>query len=139
VTLKNHEEELKRLLSRYPPWVERILWTSPSRTNLRPYEGLIEEYESILKYIPEKWLQYLEARKLYGLRVMGPPRHGLGGRPRKDALAEEAYKLKSKGMSWAQVAIALNNKHGEKTTTKEGIRRLLASRQKERGTPPDKT
>lgn len=135
---KNAEEELRELLAQYPPWVERILWKNPSATNLRPYKGLLEKYESILERIPKKWREYRKAKKFYAQRALGPPA-GRAGRPRKDAEAEEARQLKSTGKSWAQVALALNKKHGEDTTTKEAVRRLVASRKKKRPATPDKT
>jgi hypothetical protein len=138
VTFKGPEEELRELLAQYPRWVERILWINPSPTNLRPYTGLLEKYESILQRIPEKWRKYRKAKELYAKRILGPPR-GQAGRPRKDALAEEAQQLKSEGKSYAQVARALNNMHGKGTTTPEAVRKLLASRKKERSTTPDKT
>ena len=106
MTFKNAEEELRELLAQYPPWVERILWKNPSSTNLRPYEGLLEKYESIVLRIPEKGREYRKAKKLYAQRVLGPPL-GRAGRPRKDALAEEAQQLKSEGKSYAQVALSL--------------------------------
>ena len=138
VTFKSPEEELQELLAQYPPWVERILWKNPSPTNLRPYKGLLEKYEGLLQRIPKKWREYRQAKKLYAQRVLGPP-PGQAGRPRKDALAEEAQQLKSGGKSYAQVARALNNRHGEGTTTAEAVRKLLVSRKKEQSTTPDKT
>jgi hypothetical protein len=138
VTFKSAEEELRELLADYPLWVERILWKNPSPINLRPYPGLVEKYESILPRIPKKWREYRRAKRLYAQRVLGPPR-ATAGRPRKDALAEEAQQLKSGGKSYAQVASTLNRKHGEGCTTAEAIRKLLASRKKEQSTTPDKT
>jgi hypothetical protein len=137
VTFKSPEEELRALLAQYPPWVERILRINPSPKNLHPYEGLLDKYESILQRIPEKWREYRKAKKLYAQRVLGPPR-GRAGRPKKDALAEEARQLKAEGKSYAQVALALNNTHGKGTTTPEAIRKLLTSRRKDQSTTPDK-
>lgn len=50
------------------------------------------------------------------------------GRPRKDALADEAAQLKKRGLSYAQISVRLNEKHGQGTTTKESVRKLLSSR-----------
>jgi len=138
VTFKNAKEELRELLAQYPSWVERILWKNPSATNLQPYEGLLEKYESIVLRIPEKGREYRKAKQLYAQRVLGPP-PGRAGRPRKDAVAEEAQQLKSEGKSYAQIARTLNSRHKESPTTKEAVRKLLTSRKKERPPTPDKT
>lgn len=64
------------------------------------------------------------------------------GRPRKDALADEAAKLKSSGLSYAQISLRLNQEHGEGTATKESVRKLVKGRKPEsaHGTaPPDVT
>jgi len=136
LSFKTAEQELKELLAQYPPWVERILKISPSPANLRPYPGLREKYEGILQRIPNKWHEYRAARTQYAQRVQGPP-PGRAGRPRKDTLAEEAKELKAKGKSYAQIALALNAKHGKGTTTKEAIRKLIGSRKPH--PTPDKT
>jgi hypothetical protein len=64
------------------------------------------------------------------------------GRPRKDALADEAAKLKISGLSYAQISLRLNQKHGQGTTTKESVRKLLTSRKTKSAHgaafPPDK-
>lgn len=138
MAFKSAEEELRELLAQYPPWAERILWKNPSPTNLKPFSGLIEKYESIVMRIPKKWREYRKAKKLYAQRVAGPP-SGRAGRPRKDAQAEEAQQLKSEGKSYAQIARVLNSRHPESPTSKEAVRKLLTSRKKERpATPPDK-
>ena len=84
-----------------------------------------EEYEDILQRTPAKLREYnqrqIKERTLfntYGLRPI--PK----GRPKKDALATEAVKLK-KSKSYAQVAKTLNAKHGEGTATAESVRKLL--------------
>jgi hypothetical protein len=137
VTFKNAEEELRELLAQYPPWVERILWKNPSPSNLRPYKGLLEKYETVLERIPKRWRDYRRAKKLYAQRVLGPPA-GRPGRPRKDDVAKEAQQLKSEGKSYAQIARILNNRHSQSPTTKEAVRKLLTSRKKPPATP-DKT
>ena len=139
MAFKSAEEELRELLAQYPPWVERILWKNPSPTNLRPYRGLLEKYESIVTRIPKKGREYRKAKKLYAQRVAGPP-PGRAGRPRKDAEAEEVQQLKSEGNSYAQITRIFNSRHPESPTTKEAVRKLLSSRKKERhGNAPDKT
>jgi len=131
---KSPEAELQELLAQYPPWVEDVLWKSPSPTNLQPYEELLEKYESILQRIPKRWRDYRKAKRLYERRERQPL--GRAGRPRKDFLAEEAKLLKSEGKSYAQVANLLNRRHGDGTTTPEAIRKLLISRK--RSEAPDK-
>lgn len=65
---------------------------------------------------------------------------GKPGRPRNDALADEAARLKRAGLSYAQIAGRLNRLHGKGTTTRENVRGLLKSRRlKARKVPPDKT
>jgi hypothetical protein len=64
------------------------------------------------------------------------------GAPRKDLLASEAASLKREGMSYAQIAVRLNQKLGKDTTTQENVRGLLKSRRlkpQKAATPPDKT
>ena len=64
------------------------------------------------------------------------------GRPRKDALADEAAPLQRAGMSYAKIATRLNLAHGEGTATKESVRKLLNNRQRESAraaSSPDKT
>lgn len=64
------------------------------------------------------------------------------GRPRKDALADEAAQLKKSGLSYAQISRRLNQEHGDGTATKESVRKLVNSRKHKtaHGTvPPDVT
>jgi hypothetical protein len=149
VRAKNAEEELAEFLAPYGPWLERCfrgdcsmddLNTLSARglgfANIRAHGDLKSQYESILRRIPAKWREYCKIKSRIALEVVGPPR-GAPGRPKKDALAKEAKKLKLEGKSYAQVANALNLQHGEGTTTPEAIRKLLTSRQ--RGPTPDKT
>jgi hypothetical protein len=135
VTFRSPEEELKEFLAQYPQWMEDILWKSPSPDNLRPFPRVVEQYESILKRIPGKWREYCEARRKYLKREL-LSLAGRAGRPRKDALAEEAQQLRSEGKSYAKVAKALNLRHGEGTLTADAVRKLLISRK--RGHPPEK-
>lgn len=64
------------------------------------------------------------------------------GRPRKDALADEAAKLRRLGISYAQISHRLNQEHGQGTATKESVRKLLNSRKPKSAhgaaPPPDK-
>lgn len=136
MTFHSPEEELKEFLAQHPPWMERILWKSPSPDNLRLYPRVVEQYERILERIPDKWHKYSEAKRKYLKREL-LSLGGRAGRPRKNALAEEAQQLKSGGHSYAKVARLLNLRHGEGTTTTEAIRKLLISRK--RSVTPDKT
>ncbi len=136
MTFRSPEEELKEFLAQYPPWMERILWKSPSPDNLRPYPRVVEQYESILERIPEEWHKYCDSKRKY-LRRELLSFGGRAGRPRNDTLAAEAQQLKSERKSYAQIAHLLNLRHGKVITTKEAVRKLLTSRK--RGHPPDKT
>jgi hypothetical protein len=105
-------------------------------TNIDAHGALKRQYESILRHIPARWKEYCTIKSRVALEVVGPPL-GAPGRPRKDALAEEAEQLRSEGKSYAQIARALNLKYGQQTTTGEAIRKLLGSRKKR--PTPDKT
>jgi hypothetical protein len=151
VAFKGAEEELAEFLAPYGPWLERCFRGDPSLddlktlsarglgfSNIQAHGELQNEYERILKRIPARWREYCKIKSRVALEVAGPPR-GAPGRPKKDVLADEAKQLKSEGKSYAQVALALNSKHGEKTTTAEAVRKLLDSRKKKHSTAPDKT
>jgi len=94
------------------------------------------EYERLLRRIPAKWREY-NARQLADLKAAFLPKNP-EGRPRKDELADEAEHLRTTGLSWAKIALRLNQKYGEGTTTKERIRKLVESRRREsrKATPP---
>lgn len=135
MTFRHPEEELKEFLAQYPRWMEEILWKAPSPANLRLYPGVVEKYESILERIPEKYREYCQAKMKHLKRELlsvAP-----SGRPRKDALAEEARQLRAEGKSYARTASELNRRHGQGTTTPENIRALLKSRKSV--STPDKT
>jgi hypothetical protein len=95
------------------------------------------EYERLIRQIPAKWSEYRQreihdAARIKALLLPANPE----GRPRKDALAIEAARLKETGLSYAQIAVRLNQKHGKGTTTKENIRGLLKSRRVRKTVPP---
>lgn len=130
------EVELATFLESQPSWLRKCLQLDFAFTN---EEGLAwsnsgnehsrakEEYERLLQRVPHKWREYREELKRRALSNL-PEAHP--GAPRKDALAEEAGELQASGKSYAQIAIALNEKYGPETTKKEAIRKLLKSRQR---------
>jgi hypothetical protein len=100
---------------------------------------LLREYERKIRSMPTKWREYRERWGVIALPLSANPE----GRPRKDALADEAKQLQNSGLSYAQIAIRLNREHGEGTTTKENIRGLLKYRRLPKShkaaVPPEKT
>lgn len=106
--------------------------------------GLREEYERLLRREPAEWRKYRarEIEDFASIRSSQLPANPKG-HPRKDALAQEAAQLKNSGLSYAQIAIQLNRRHGEGTTTRERIRGLLKYRRlpksRKGGSPPEKT
>jgi len=50
---------------------------------------------------------------------------GKPGRPRKDALAQEALELQQRGMNFPQVAAELKKRHGEEVTTPAAVPKLI--------------
>jgi hypothetical protein len=149
VTFKNAEEELAEFLAPYGAWLERCFRGDATVedlstlceqglgfSNITAHGKLKEQYESILRRIPARWREYCKIKSRLAQEVVGPPA-GVPGRPRKDALAGEAELLQSESKSYAQIAQVINSRHGEGTTTKEAVRKLLSPRRK--GRPPDKT
>lgn len=109
----------------------------PSETQIR--DNPRPEYERLLRRIPAKWREY-RARELAQLKASFLPKNP-DGRPRKDALADEAERLQKEGLSHALISIRLNKEYGE-ATTKDSIRGLLKSRRRESrrtAPPPEKT
>jgi hypothetical protein len=147
---KSPEEKLEEFLAAQPSWLRKILQDDLSLT---PDEQLAwnqsdswwkdggakvqEKYETILQRIPAKWREHWRRKRQNALE--GLPSSRLG-RPRKDALAEEAKQLRQAGKSPAEIAILLRAKHtimskkGIRQPTPDGIRKLLESR-KDRSTP----
>jgi hypothetical protein len=147
------EQELAEFLAPYGPWLERVYWHEGSPedfitlcdrglglSNIQADRELKERYESILMRIPARWRAYCKARKRWALEALGPP-PGVPGRPRKDALAEEAELLQSEGKKHPQIASILNKRHGERITTADAVRKLLAAHKKRKAPAanPDKT
>jgi hypothetical protein len=149
VGLKRPEEELAEFLSAYPPWLESILWSSYSQqdflawiesdlSDLGTWREIEERYESILKRDASRWREYRKVQKKFAQKFSTWLTHTQEpGRPRLDALAEEAAELKRAGKSYAQIAKQLNQEHGAGTTNPEAIRKLLAYRKTRKH--PDKT
>jgi hypothetical protein len=104
------------------------------------------EYARLLQPFPSKLREYrkrFELEQAAASRELFPLPPIPEGRPRKDALADEAAQLKESGLSYAKVAIRLNQEHGEGTATMESVRKLIKNRKPKsaHGTasPPDKT
>jgi hypothetical protein len=147
VSFKSPEEELDEFLAAQPSWLRKILqldyslsrdehlaWNQSDWWWGSGQASVQEEYERLLRRVPEKWRDYCERKKLDALK--GLPTVP-AGRPRRDGLAREAEQLRLSGKSYAQTAKALNLKYGTGTTTAEAIRKLLTSRK--RSPTPDKT
>jgi hypothetical protein len=93
--------------------------------------GLTEEYRRLLQRIPARWAEYQERNRNQFGHVFFPGNPS--GRPRKDDLAIEAEALRKNGLSWTQIAINLNARHGERITSRDGIRKLVKSRESKAG------
>ena len=117
-----------------------------------PQSGtLAREHERLLQRIPVKLREYRdrEINAFAQLRASTLPPANPEGRPRKDALADEADRLRKLDLSYAQVAKRLNQEghsrgllSSEETLTGEQIRGLLRYRRLKflRTAPhPDKT
>jgi hypothetical protein len=91
--------------------------------------ALRTNYERLVRPIPAKWKDYRErkARDAAHASLIGMPANPKG-RPRRDALADEAAQLYESGLSYAQVAVRLNQKYGEGTATADSVRKLIKSR-----------
>jgi hypothetical protein len=141
------ERELANFLAAQPSWRRKRLqsdfsWTAKeitewSQADCREDCAAREEYEKILRKLPEKWREYRKKRRQVAIATALstiPP--AKAGRPRKDSLAGEALALRKAGKSYSQIAVLINHKHGT-VTTPDAIRKLLGSRR--RGPAPDKT
>lgn len=103
----------------------------------------LKEYEHLLQRIPAKWSAYRRrlADEAASLALFGRPANR-EGRPRND-YAIEAFELKNAGLSYAKVAMRVNQKRGLKPedkgyATAEGIRKLLKRHAARHGSSPDK-
>jgi hypothetical protein len=119
-------------------------WRKSEYSDFRILKASEDEYEEILKLIPERWREYQESKKrnLKAVFTVDVP----GGRPSKDEEAEE-FKKMAQTMSLAQVArenltgtpeFAKATIQGRRTLVdkeKDRIRKLLSRR---RGAVPEK-
>src|SRR5271169_6571667 len=103
------EEELAAFLASQPSWRRKWLqydgsWSSeeildwPS-SDPREDSAIRERYLVLLRRVPGKWREYRSRLKQIALASLP---QGKPGRPRKDALAEEARQLQLAGKSHAQ-------------------------------------
>ena len=142
------EKDLEKFLADLPAWMRKAFQQGLSSLtqgeltewvkNQDNAGDLLREYERKVWPIPARRRAYREAWGVITLPLPANPE----GRPRKDALADEAKQLQKSGLSYAQITKRLNREHGEGTTTKENIRGLLKyRRRKSRKTasPPEKT
>lgn len=132
-------EEETRFLAPLPRLVQRLLQMN-GNDDLSPEEReecqnfdwsripkLQLEYEQIIQHIPKKWAVY---RKHYADTILSVLPPNPPGRPRADALAEEALELQRQGKTYADIAKELNKLHGPGTTNRQAIRQLIISRRK---------
>jgi len=143
VAFNNPELELQQFLSKQPSWRRKWLQVETGTLSAEEIQEWLgghsqadmlarSEYETILKRIPAKWRDY--RRKWERIAQSGVP-SGLSGRPRMDALAEEAGSLHRAGKSYAEIAIMLGEKYeittkkGSRRPTAQSIRKLLKSRE----------
>lgn len=142
---KSPEQALEEFLAAQPSWIRKLLEHN-NQLSAEEFSAVltsdwqqtwfsqIDEYERLLKRIPSRWREYRNKCRREALSRIPSAQHG---RPRKDALAEEAMKLHQAGKSYAKIAKFLNNRYGPDTTTPEAVRKLVSAR-KLRPTP-DKT
>lgn len=141
---KTPEDELDQFLATKPSWLRKILELDLALSNAEELawsqsdwwqEGGKDEKEYIrlVRRIPSRWREYRRRRMQSAVAdlPLGPT-----GRPRKDALADEARQLQLEGKSHADISRALNRKYGLGTTTREATRELLA---RKRRSTPDKS
>ena len=144
---KSPEEDLEQFLAKQPPWMRKALQgdlpsTAAEASAFAEYGifrflDLQQEYEALARRVPGEWREYRKQRRQSALQVtLAVVPSAKPGRPRKDALAEEARQLQAEGKSYAQIAIEINRRHSAGTTTPEAIRKLLGSRNPRSG--PDK-
>jgi hypothetical protein len=155
--LKKAEHELAAFLAALPDYQrksfefglssltqdEMLQWADWIAPPSEQFSALQQEYFHLLQAVPARLREYVQRERRENDRLFGSylPRVP-EGRPRKDALANEAVEFKKAGMSYARIAMQLNREHGEGTTTKENIRGLLKARRlhsSEAALPPEKT
>lgn len=134
---KTPEEELDEFLAAQPSWLQKLLQYDLQLTADEDSAGLKanlhedlwnsrEEYERLCQRVPARWRDYCKKRR----RTLGPvfSPSAVPGRPRKDALAEEATHLYQAGKNYQQIATLLDKKYGLEPTSPDAIRKLIASR-----------
>jgi len=143
---KTPEEELDEFLATQPNWLQKLLqydlqltadenWAYLQAADFWNSQNaaLHEEYERLCQRVPGLWTRYCKRRK----RVLGVfAATSKPGRPRKDALAEEATLLYQSGRNYQQIAIIFKEKY-EADATPDAIRKLIASRRS--GSKPEET
>lgn len=96
-------------------------------SNLRQeYERLLQPFLAELR---EHRRRKEHERKLVADVIFKPLPTLPRGRPRQDALADQATQLKESGLSYAKVANRLNQEHGNGTVTAESVRKLIKNRE----------
>lgn len=151
------DSELEQFLAALHPahrkWLEKGINTLTKDEELEATKALnLEapdfrmEYARLLQPFPSKLREYrkrYELEQTLAIRDLFPLPPIPEGRPRKDALADEAAQLMESGLSYARVAIRLNQEHPGENATKESVRKLIKNRKHKsaHGTahPPDKT
>lgn len=135
---KNPEEQLDEFLAAGPRWLQKMFQLdSLSAVELSEWYShfwfwrlslswkVQRQFEGLLRQCPERWRKYRKLCKKVALSVLVPSVRP--GRPRKDALAQEAIELK-RHLSYPRVAKKLNQKYGRGTTTEGAVRQLIRSR-----------
>jgi hypothetical protein len=148
------EKELEEFLAALPAatrtWLEQGAYmlsyeetvelendSTTQKSNLR------QEYERLLQPFPAKLREHRKRkeheRKLV-IDVLMPLPLIPEGRPRKDALADEAAQLKEAGFSYAKIEQRINREHGEGTVTADSVRKLIKRlKSRQPAGIPDKT
>jgi len=132
---KTPEEELDEFLAAQPTWLQKLLQYDLRLTAGENYAALQAdlqeelwnsraEYERLCQRVPARWREYCKKRKRT-LGVFAPT--SKPGRPRKDALAEEATLLYQAGRNHQQIARQFKEKY-RADMTPDAIRKLIASR-----------
>ena len=143
------EKELENFLADLPAWMQKGFQQGLSSLTQSEFNewtknqdnaaNLLREYERKIWSIPARRRAYREAWGVIEVPLPANPE----GRPRKDAIADQAKELKKSGLSYAQIAMRLNQEHGAGTTTKENVRGLLKYRRiakpHKTAIPPEKT
>jgi len=139
---KSPEEQLEDFLASKPDWMRRYLQTGIESMTQGDFSeeskwdknhddvfklAVTRDYERILQQIPARWKAYRKRQKRENQWFVNEflVTKGNAGRPRKDALAQEAVELHQRGMNFPQVAAELNKRHGKETTTPTAVSKLI--------------